>query len=442
MGVISNIYGDFMKKVLLISQNSLSMHANNGKTLTNIFQNWDNDSLAQLYFQDEIPESIKFDTFYRIRDIDLIYKLINSSRSAVLKPISLIRVEDHYAQRSKLFLVAIKFIKKIGILKNLFREILYKFNFLYIKDLEKEISNFKPEAIFLVMSDYKFTIDIALNLSRKLNIPIYMYVLDDRYFMLKRNLFYSFLNKKYINKFEKVVEESINCFCIGHSMSNIYTNYFNKKFEVLSNPVNLSSVKVVDKFYEKNKNFYRVLYAGGITLGRFDSILNLAKVLKNVEKRNNISIKFLVCSGDFISKSQLKKLEDLSIDFLGKLNSKDLDKLYEIVDFVTHIESNKKKYTKFTYLSISTKIPECLAKGICLIGYGPSQIASMKLIDENEIGFHINNNLSLENQCQAFIKLINSPELCNKLVTNGINFSKNNFSQDAVSQKIFSIIND
>ena len=52
-----------MKNILLISQNSLSLHANNGKTLTNIFQKWDKDNLAQLYFQDEIPESLKFDNF-------------------------------------------------------------------------------------------------------------------------------------------------------------------------------------------------------------------------------------------------------------------------------------------------------------------------------------------------------------------------------------------
>ena len=55
-----------MKKVLIVSQNSLSLHANNGKTLTNIFQKWESNSLAQLYFQDEIPESVKFHKFYRI----------------------------------------------------------------------------------------------------------------------------------------------------------------------------------------------------------------------------------------------------------------------------------------------------------------------------------------------------------------------------------------
>lgn len=431
-----------MKKLLIVSQNSLSLHANNGKTLTNIFQKWHKDSLAQLYFQDEIPESLKFDNFYRIRDIDLVNKLFNPSKSCLSKPIALKWVDNHYFQRSKFFLSFIRVIKKTGFLKDLLREILYKFDFLYINDLKKELSFFKPEAIFFVISDYTFTIDIALKLSKDLKIPFYIYILDDRYMMIKRNSFSLFFNGIYLKKFERAVKESAGCFCIGHSMAANYKKLFNKHFEVLSNPVDLTTIKFINKSYKKNQNYYRILYAGGVTLGRFDSILNLARVLKNVEEENNISIDFLVCSGDVLSKGQLKELKNLSIKFLGKLNYCDLDKLYETVDFITHIESNQNKYMKFTNLSISTKIPECLAKGICLIGYGPSKISSMKLIHDNQLGCYVDNDLSFEAQCQAIKNFINSPLLCNQFVANGKIFAQNNFSQDFISKKIISIINN
>ena len=131
----------------------------------------------------------------------------------------------------------------------------------------------------------------------------------------------------------------------------------------------------------------------------------------------------------------------LSINFLGRLNHSELNELYETVDFVTHIESNKSEFMKLTYLSISTKIPECLAKGICLIGYGPSQLSSMKLIYENELGCYIDSNSNFKSQCEHMIQLIKSSKLCNEFVANGRHYSFHNFSQDVVSEKIISIIN-
>lgn len=430
-----------MKKILIVSQNSLSLHANNGKTLTNIFQKWGGNSLAQLYFQDEIPESVWFHKFYRIRDIDLLNKLFNPSKSCISSPIALDWVGDHYKERSFLFLKLVKIIKKIGFLKNIFRELLYKIKLLYMSDLKRQVSYFNPEAIFLVMSDYKFTIDIALRLSNDLNVPLYIYVLDDRYMMIKNSLFMSCLKKGYLKSFESAVNKSLNCFCIGELMENVYTEKFNKQFETLPNPIDFNEIKFVNKTYEDNKVYYRVLYAGGLTLGRFDALLNFAKIIKSAEKELGISIDFLVCSGDSLSDNQLLKLKNLCINFLGRLNQSELNELYETVDFVTHIESNKSKYMKLTYLSISTKIPECLAKGICLIGYGPSQLSSMKLIYENELGCYIDSNSNFESQCKEMIKLIKSSKLCNVFVANGQKYSLNNFSQDVVSEKIISIIN-
>lgn len=430
-----------MKKILIVSQNSLSLHANNGKTLTNIFQKWESNSLAQLYFQDEIPESVKFHKFYRIRDIDLLNKLFNPSKNCISSPIALDWVSDHYKERTFLFLKFVKIIKKIGFLKNIFREFLYKIKFIYMNDLKKQVSYFNPEAIFLVMSDYKFTIDIALKLSKDLNVPLYIYVLDDRYMMIKSSLFISCFKKGYLKSFESAVNKSLNCFCIGELMADVYTGEFNKKFQVLPNPINFNEVQFANRVYQNNKTFYRVLYAGGLTLGRFDALLDFAKVVKSTEKELDISIDFLVCSGDSLSNDQLLKIENLSINFLGRLNHSELNELYETVDFVTHLESNKSEFMKLTYLSISTKIPECLAKGICLIGYGPSQLSSMKLIYENELGCYIDNNSNFESQCEHMIKLIKSSKLCNEFVANGQQYSLKNFSHDVVSEKIISIIN-
>lgn len=142
-----------------------------------------------------------------------------------------------------------------------------------------------------------------------------------------------------------------------------------------------------------------------------------------------------------MSEQQVKELENHSITFLGKLNGNALDELYNEIDFVTHIESDKKKYARLTALSISTKIPECLIKGACLLGFGPPEIASIKLIYENDVGAYINSNAGIKKNALAILKLLDSPELCEKLASNGKRFGKKSFTYDSVLEG-FSLINN
>lgn len=432
----------FMKKVLLISQNSLSEHANNGKTLSNIFQSWDSDYLAQLYFQDEIPESSKFNKFYRIRDVDILKKVMSPSYVPVLDIKPLPFVDNHYTGRSNFILKLINTIKKLRILKDFIRELLYSFYFLYSKELERKLIKFKPEILFFVASDYSFTIRITLKLARKFDIPIYIYILDDRFFMRKNSLLGNILNYRYLFLMKKIIKESKQCFCIGQTMAYNYSNYFEKKFNTLVNPVKVKNLIPISKIYKLGVKEYKFLYAGGMTLGRFEAILDFVKILNDVQLSRKICIEFIVCSGDFLSSQQIKELESLSIKFLGKLNNNELDEIYGKVDFVTHIESNKKENIKLTNLSISTKIPECLIKGICLVCFGPPEIASMKLVCENNIGFYVNSNLDANSNIETISNLLNSPVLCNDLTSRAKIFGKNNFTHDAVLKQLSSIINN
>ena len=198
---------------------------------------------------------------------------------------------------------------------------------------------------------------------------------------------------------------------------------------------------MVNKSYKVGSKEYKFLYAGGLTLGRFDAILEFAKILTYVEELGDVHIEFIVCSGDILSKQQMKELENYSINFLGKLNHNALDELYNEIDFVTHIESDKKKYTRLTALSISTKIPECLIKGVCLLGFGPPEIASMKLIHENDIGAYINSNAGTKVNALAISKLLDSPELCEELASNGKRFGNKSFTYDSVLENL-SLINN
>ncbi len=67
-------------KLLLISINSFSKSANNGKTFESMLRGFKCEELAQLYFSAEVPDFDYCNRYFRITDIDI----INSLTSLIL----------------------------------------------------------------------------------------------------------------------------------------------------------------------------------------------------------------------------------------------------------------------------------------------------------------------------------------------------------------------
>lgn len=424
-----------MKKVLIISQNSLSLHANNGKTLTGIFDSWNPDHLAQIFFQDEIPESKKFINFYRIRDIDIMKSLVSKKKSVggIISPKP--TIVDHHQEKSRNYKRLINFAKKFSSLKNITREFLYKKNRWCSPELEAWLLNFSPDAIFLLPSSYKFTYDVALKIKTKYNIPIYVYYTDDFLDVKTTNA-----SSSYRAKALEVMHLSSGRFVIGEEMARVYKERYNLDFSVLINPINMikttiSTTNIVQK------NTLSIVYAGGLTLGRFNSLISFTDMVNHSAVDLNKKVLLKVCSGDTPTQEQIQVFKNHNIDFLGRLNADEVNELYKDTDFLLHIESDLEENIKMTRLSVSTKIPECLAAGIGLIAYGPSEIASMKLIYENRIGFYIDSRADTTTSQEELVRILSNQENYQATTRKGFNYAYNNFSTKVITNNLTNKIN-
>ena len=435
-----------MKKVLIISQNALSLHANNGKTMTGLFDAWSPEELFQIYFQDEIPESDKFQYFYRLRDIDILGLLAKKNINANFEILPSEYVREHRPNISKYKLLLTNILKNLNKTKHLTRDILYSFYDLYEQDMYMWIRKYNPELIFLVASDQEFIYKIALRMKSKFNLPLYTFFMDDFYINKKQGLF----NSGYLKLVERTVMESKSCFCISDKMSDEYKKIFHKSFGVLIHPIKISNDTLCssncDKLYYENKinekNIINIVYAGGLTLGRFETLIKFAKLINFLNDIRNFRIALNVCSGSELTTSQLISIESLNINYLGKLNKFELNELYKLSNFVLHLESDKLKNINKTHLSISTKIPECLANGKCLIGFGPKQIASMEIIYKNRIGYFIDSQMPLKNNVEKLWHIINSNEDQKIVCKNGINFLLENFTSEIMTHRLISAFED
>ncbi|GAB3957775.1 hypothetical protein GCM10027614_73890 [Micromonospora vulcania] len=61
-------------------------------------------------------------------------------------------------------------------------------------------------------------------------------------------------------------------------------------------------------------------------------------------------------------------------------------------DVLVHIESFDQEIRRYTRYSVSTKIPQYLASGRPIFGYGPAEVASMNHIQEANAGVIVGTN--------------------------------------------------
>ena len=416
-----------MNNVLLVSHNSLSNHANNGKTLHSIFFEWEKESLAQLYFQDEVPESLRFKKFFRIRDVDIIKRVfrLNSECGGVVESREF--VPNHRGDSSGFVFAIIQKLKKYDTLRRIFREFIYGTLLWRTKKLNVWINEFKPNAVFLVGSNYSFAFVIGRKIAIELNIPLFVYFTDD--YILNnssRNIFERALNSRLKRKLTQCVAEAKDVFVIGSDMAKSYEVYFGRKFFHIMNSIDFDQKPTAKKY--KNKEHINIVYAGGLTLGRGDVICEFSQIAIKAALISSITVSITVYSVESPT-LQLMKMFDLNhVIFRGRLSGDELKSVLNSADFLLHVESSCNEFKSKTKLSVSTKIPEYLSMGICLIAYGPSDISSINLIRNNAIGIVIVDSDSFESQVENLRKYFSNPDLCERVASVGCQFAFENFN--------------
>ena len=189
-----------MKRVLIISNGALSDSDSNGRTVSNLFNAYDNEKLAQFCVYGN-PDFTKCKNYYKVTDKDALKSLLSLKQCGG-------KVE--YAKEEKT-VTNVKIIKQRKTpLKVLLREFAWKFGRWKGKKLKKWIDDFKPEVVFINLADNCFTIDLALMVVKKYNIPIVAFSTENYYFKRenyltnKPSLLYKIINRKLRKAYKKL----------------------------------------------------------------------------------------------------------------------------------------------------------------------------------------------------------------------------------------------
>ncbi len=412
------------KKVLIIAHNSFSKVSNNGKTLESIFGDFSKKNIAQVFFsENEDPDFDFCDNYFKITDSDVLKNLIKGNhdcgRQIKIKTENKDSKNIKKNQPSLLFRLA----KSKSENLNFFRDMLWQFNTWKSPSFLRWIETFNPDVIFYVGGNFGFSHKIARFTSTHFKVPLVTYFTDDYLIHpINNNIFDAIQRKRMKNFYSKTIEQSSLCFAIGTSMANDYTEYFNKKFFPLMN-----SVEKQDYLPYLNRNNLTISYFGGLHLERWKMLVRFAKLLPSG-----------VLNVYSISKPEeaiLEQFTKANIVYKGAVDGQNLKNAILDSDLLLHVESDDKFYRSLTKLSVSTKIPEYLISGRPIIGFGPIEVASMKILEDNNIGFAIDSKIDDSNIKMNLENIIKDFDLRQKIGLMGHEFAVQNFDNDKISKE-------
>lgn len=358
-------------RILIISNNALSQTANNGKTIESLFEKANNESIAQLYFREEIPDSKICTNFFKVTERDILCK---KSKNVENKDSS-ISSNTIKNTNSKL----------TNIQKNSFlqfvREIIWKTNFWKSKKMIEWLDTFHPNIIFFVAGDSFFAYDIMHFIKKRYNSKLILYFTDD--YVLRKE-YDSFLERKMVhhlkNKVKKTIEEANIFITISDKMKKDYFNIFGKDSIICRNKV--QPMKFIENFEDYTS--LKLIYAGSLYYGRDTVLLSIAETLDKINIEKNQKHELLIFTGSNLSNDQFEQFNKFkSLRLGGFLNKEQLYEKLTESNILIFVESFDKKYIDKTKYSFSTKIPEYLSLNRCILAIGPKTIGSMEYLSES-----------------------------------------------------------
>lgn len=386
-------------KILIISYNPLCLFNNGGKSLVSIFSSFKSNELIQFYIHNVLPDDEWCSSFFRLTEFDLlnIFKKKNINRYLVSPNKKSITKQDHSFYVSSL---------KHRSFKLLIRDLIWSVFKWNNAQLKLWINKNSPDVIFSDTGDSSFLYKIAMKLSKQYNKPLIGYFGDD-YYSLKaeKNEFFKRYQLYQLRKTIKLFTETCDkLIFINHSFAKYYINQFNLNLSKVLTIFNGSNFNFEEqKIKLVNNNGFRVLsYIGNLSLSRGDNLITIGKALDSINKEENKNHVLLIYSKNINNFSdKCKGIK--SINYKGFIPGHEVYEAIMSSDIIIHTESFEESNIEKAKFSLSTKIADSLSSGKCLLAYGPSNVASIEYLIEENCAYVITSSSDLTRQLKILL---------------------------------------
>ena len=374
------------KKILIISHNPLSRVNNNGKTLVSIFEGVPEKNIYQIYLNTDIPDYSKDSHYLQINEKQIIRSILK------MKNFCCNEVE------ATLGLVSSATIKERNFAnhtKRLLRECVWKVA-LWKSGLKSWLSNKQFDVVFFVAGDGMFAYDVYRFVMQNVSAKSCMFFIDD-YIIGKTSYSPAACLRRMLlkRKIRKTLPSVNDLYVISDEMQKAYCKLFGVDSYVIRN----FSVEKKETDAEIQSDIQSecltMVYAGGLHYNRWKVLKQIAKSLKEINDSEKRKCFLKVYSSQNLSNKIVEAINlDGASEFCGSLSASQIAEIYAGADILLHVESFDSNAIASTKYSFSTKIPEYLSAGKCVLAVGPAEVASIRYLSDFACVIHDDTHLT------------------------------------------------
>ena len=412
-------------RVLIISKEAWRNEQNGGNVLTNIFENFSGD-YAQIYCTDALPNNSICKSYYQMTDNMMVNNILHNKK--VGKEIKY----ENYPYDTKAYVQKYNSLKKCNLpIVPVLREIVWKIAKWDIDGIKNFVLDFNPDVIFAPCYGSHYMIKLTKIVKSFCDVPVISYISDDFY----TNKQFNFSIIYWLNHFilRKHVSDVFKLYDLVYTMTNEQKSQCEKDFH--ANMKILRKVGNFDKKRLKTKvnNPIRFVYAGGIYLNRWKTLVSLAESIKKINKNGTKMVLYIYTTNE-ISPKVLNILNDNKNSFVHKAVSlEELKDIYSNSDIALHVEGFDIKNKMTVRLSFSTKIVDCLDSGCAVMAICDDKQAGFSYLKKNNAALCIDDK---KNIYDCLLSIINNPQILIDYQKKAFDLGTLNHSKDIVIQNL------
>ena len=179
------------------------------------------------------------------------------------------------------------------------------------------------------------------------------------------------------------------------------------------------------------KNPIRILYTGSLLIGRDKTILEIAKVIQQMNS-NGIKVELNIYSNTVISNRKKHIIErGGSCRVLGAITQKEVFKKQEEADILLFAESFSNVH-RIARLSFSTKLTDYFSAGKCIWAVGNRDLGPIEYLKENDAGLV---STDIQSVKDILSQVINNPFIVEEYAKKSFKCGIINHNEDKILKK-------
>lgn len=359
-------------RLLIISNNCLSRHNSNGRTLLNLLHGFEKENLIQIYTSGEYPSEDLAAKFLRVSNKDIV--------CSYLKCRSILNVPPLHTKSASL--PGGSGGRKTAATM-LIRDMVWDCAWIQHRGILRWAKEQRPNAVLLQLSDSTLLMTLAMKVAQSLNLPLVTYNTEDYYFKnydyMKRThsmgLWYQIFHHRFQKKFRQLMNHVSRSVYNCRGLQELYQSQFDTMSHVIMPTSDFSA-------NHKEKKSVKVTYAGNLGVGRHLSLIRVAESLRRIDQ--NVVIDVYGNANETIKKD----LKDCpNICYHGFVSYEEVCDVMNSSTLLLHIESFDPYYRVDTRYAFSTKLVDCCLSEVPILLFAPCECEATSYFSKYDAAF-------------------------------------------------------